>query len=264
MTSDALMPVTPEAALARLTELVDYIRVSFADADRPATGDWTSCSGLARDPDALYRTMRSTMDAREIERDDIGMSLIVQGYGFRIASVAIGAWLISGGVVDVSPENVSIQFGRNRPNAVRLDRAAWVAPPSTDRHHTLAVLHQHLVDEHLATIIETSRRACRVGARMMWANVATSCASSFGALMDPLPEEQAEIRADAERFFSAGRPELNAAGDVIPIGSKWAWQRNACCLYYLVPNCSKCGDCSLHTPDERAARYAHLLEEARS
>lgn len=266
MTPDppAPVPVPPENTLAHLTELVGYIRVSLADPRQPAGGDWIPGSELARNPDALYRVMRSTTDARQIDRDDIGMSLIVQGYGFRIASVAIGVWLISGGVVDVSPENVSIQFGRNRPNAVLLERAAWIAPPTADRHDTLPVLHQHLVDEHLATIIAASRERCRVGERMLWSNMATSCASSFGALMDPLPDEHLAIRRSADRFFATGRPELRAGGEVVPIGPKWAWQRNACCLYYLAANGSKCGDCSLYTPDERAARYAALAQEAMS
>jgi len=259
--------VTPRAALERLTALVPYVRVSVRDPDGHDGDDWIPGSKLVRDPEFLYSMMRSTMDAREIERDDIGLSLIVQGYAFRIASVAIGAWLVSGGVLDVAPENVSIQFGRNRPNAVLLDRAEWIAAPSDEPADTLAALHLHLVDGHMAAIIDTSRqatRSTRVGARMMWSNVATSCASSFGALMDPLPDERATIRRRADEFFACGRPELSAGGDIVPIGPKWAWQRNACCLYYLDPNGSKCGDCSLHTADERNDRYAALLVQVSS
>jgi ferric iron reductase protein FhuF len=208
--------------------------------------------------------MRSTMDARGIQRDDIGLSLIVQGYAFRIASVAIGVWLVSGGVPDVSPENVSIQFGRNRPNAVLLEHATWIAPPTQMPADTLPMLHQHFIDDHMAVIIDTSRQSSRVGARMMWSNVATSCASSFGALMDPLPDERAAIRRRAEEFLAGARPELAAGGEIVPIGPKWAWQRNACCLYYLDPNGSKCGDCSLHSVAERTERYAALLAEVQS
>lgn len=245
-------------ALTEVSRLVDYIRVTVGPAG--ADERWVAADTLVREPEALYETMRTTMDGRGIERDDIGMSLLVQGYAFRIASVAVGAWLVGGGVVDVSPANVAIQFGRNRPNAVLLDHARWVEAPS---HSDLdwAALRRHLVDEHLAVIIDTARRACRVGARMLWSNVASSCASSFGAFMTPMHDRAAWVREMAQQFFATDRAELAAGGEVVPLGPVWAWQRHACCLYYQHTGGSKCGDCSLFTVDERHERYALILAE---
>jgi ferric iron reductase protein FhuF len=154
---------------------------------------------------------------------------------------------------------VSIQFGRNRPNAVLLGRADWIEP--ADGVADWSDLHRHLVDEHLAVIVDTARRACRVGNRMLWSNVASSCASSFGAFMEPLADRREWIREMTQTFLSTARPELAAGGEIVPIGPAWAWQRHACCLYYQAAAGSMCGDCSLFTDEERRERYARLLAE---
>lgn len=245
-------------ALTEVSRLVDYIRITIGAAAADAA--WVAAGPLVREPDVLYEAMRTTMDGRGIERDDIGMSLLVQGYAFRIASVSVGSWLVGGGVVDVSPANVEIQFSRHRPNAVRLDHARWIGAPSGP-DLDWAALHRHLVDEHLAVIIDTARRACRVGARMLWSNVASSCASSFGAFMAPMHDRAVWVRAMAQQFFATARGELAAGGEVVPIGPVWAWQRHACCLYYQHTGGSRCGDCSLFTLDERRERYARILAE---
>lgn len=252
------MTADPAEALDAVTRAVDYIRVTVG----PGGDDWLPAGPLVHHPDALYDTMRTTMEGRGIDRDDIGMSLLVQGYAFRIASVAIGAWLVGGGaehggVVDVAPGNVSIQFGRNRPNAVLLGHAGWAAAPAADWPD----LHRHLIDEHLAVLVDTARRACRVGARMLWSNVASSCASSFGAFMPSMEDRLDWLRAEAQRFFATARPELAAGGEVVPIGPLWAWQRHACCLYYQHAAGSRCSDCSLFTEAERTDRYARILAE---
>lgn len=252
--------VTPGAALDAVAGLVGYIRVTAGPA--PEADGWIPATSMVHDPDALYATMHTAMAGRGIDRDDIGMSLIVQGYAFRIASAAIGTWLVSGGVLDVSPANASIQFGRNRPNAVLLARADWATPPG-DHTVTLADLQRQLVDEHLAVIVDTARRACRVGGRMLWSNVASSCASSFGAFMAPWPDRWEWVRERAQEFFTVARPELGAGGEVVPIGPAWAWQRHACCLYYQHADGSKCEDCSLLSEGERSTRYARLLAGVR-
>ena len=38
------------------------------------------------------------------------------------------------------------------------------------------------IDGHLAPFVDTAHRSCRVGAALLWGNVAASCASSFGAV----------------------------------------------------------------------------------
>jgi ferric iron reductase protein FhuF len=238
--------------LAQVTSTVDYLRVSVEGAnDGSEERDWLACEPLVSEPDTLLELVRSTAAGRGTTRDDVAMSLFVQGYAFRIASVAIGTWLLGERVLDVSPSTTAIALGRDRPNAVRLDRARL----------TDSTLHEHLVDDHLARLVDTAHRACRVGEALLWANVGASCASSFGAFVEPLPERRAELRDRVETFFADARRELARSGRVVRVGDGWAWERSACCLWYQTDVGFKCEDCSLWTQAERDVRYAEMLAE---
>lgn len=200
---------------------------------------------------------------RGIEREDVAMSLLVQGYAFRVASLAIGSWLMTGGCVDVSPANVSIRLGRGRPNEVLLGRAAWAAEPvGGDAYANLADLQSHLIGGHLSHLVATARASIRIGERLLWSNIASACASSFGAFMrleqPPDHPHWARIRLTAEAFFESARSDLRDAGDVIAVGPVWAWQRRACCLYYCHSGGARCDDCSLNSATERTARLARI------
>jgi ferric iron reductase protein FhuF len=237
--------------LAQVTSTVDYLRVSTGEAVDER--QWLLCRPLITEPETLLALVRTTAAGRGTDRDDIAMSLFVQGYAFRIASLAVGGWLIGDSVLDVSPTSTAIALGRDRPNAVRVD-----LPRVVDED-----LQQHLIDEHLARLVDTAHRACRVGKALLWGNVGASCASSFGAFVDPLPDRRAEIRDRVEAFFAAARPELARSGRVVRVGTctRWVWERTACCLWYQTESGFKCEDCSLWTQSERAARYAAMERE---
>lgn len=242
--------MTPAGVLDRVTATVDYLRVSVGEAE----GDWLDCDRLTSDADVLGELARATAAGRGTDRDDVAMSLLVQGYAFRIASVAIGAWLLDDAVLDVAPERLAITLGRHRPNAVRFDEVRLVAADEP-----LAGLHAALVDGHLAPLVRTAHDACRVGEALLWSNVGASCASSFGAFMGPLADRRAEIRERASAFFDAARPELAGSGRLVPVGTRWAWERRACCLWYKASGGSRCADCSLWTDEERRARYDEAI-----
>lgn len=234
--------------LDRVTSTVDYLRVTVGDAS-DAT-DWLPCEGLVSEPTTLGGLARATAAGRGTDRDDVAMSLLVQGYAFRIASVAVGAWLLGDAALDVSPSGMAVAIGRHRPNAVRLDDPRLV---TTD--DPLGALHAELVDGHLAPLVATAHKACRVGEALLWSNVGASCASAFGAFMGPLPDRHEEIRDRTGAFFAAARPELAGSGRVVPVGTAWAWERKACCLWYRTTGGSRCADCSLWSDEERRERY---------
>lgn len=240
-------------ALAEVCATVEYLRVTVGDDDERA---WWSCTELVDDPDALSALVRSTAAGRGTDRDDVAMSLFVQGYAFRIASIAVGAWLMDDVVLDMAPTTTSIAFGRHRPNAVRLAEARSIEAPDP-----LLALHHTLIEGHLAPLVHTAHRACRVGEPLLWGNIGAGCASSFGAFMEPLPERRLDIRARAEAFFGAARPELAASGRLVHVGPLWAWERAACCLWYRTESGFRCEDCSLWTVEDRQARYQRLLAE---
>jgi ferric iron reductase protein FhuF len=244
--------VDAAAALDRVTDAVDYLRVTIGTDGRR---EWFACRSLVDDGEALLALVRATAADRGTDRDDVAMSLFVQGYSFRVASLAVGVWLLDEQVLDVSPDSTSIALGRNRPNAVRLDRAVLHDTDGTP----LTTLHRTLIDEHLAPLVATAHDACRVGERLLWSCVAAALASSFGALMGPLPDRRVEIRDRFEELLAAARPELAAGGRVAHVGPLWAWERSACCLWYTTTDGDKCEDCSLWSDDERRARYDRVL-----
>lgn len=245
--------MTAAEVVDRVTGTVGHLRVTVGADD--ASG-WIASEPLVDDPEGLLALVRSTAADRGTDRDDVATSLFLQGYAFRVASIAIGAWLLGGVVLDVRPPRTAIALGRARPNAVRLDDAVLV-----ESGDPLAALHEVLVDGHLARLVATAHDACRIGEALLWSNVGAGCASSFGAFMGPLEDRRPEIRDRFQAFLAAARPELRRSGRIAPVGPLWAWERSACCLWYTTESGFRCEDCSLWTADERQARYDRVLAE---
>lgn len=251
MTADA------RAVIDEMLDTVSYLRVSTDEPDPER--EWIRCSDLLDDPAELLAVVRSTAPGRGTDDDGVAMSLFVQGYAYRIASTAIGSFVMSGDVLSVEPADTSFALGRDRPNAVHLDAAAIVAADGD-----LAVLHRELIDGHLERFVEAAHDAVRIGRPLLWSNIASSCAASFGAFVGPLNGEAGRITGLVTDFFGSGRDELARAGRIARFGSgsQWAWERSACCLWYQTSTAdgAKCGDCSLWTDEERSTRYAEMAE----
>lgn len=238
--------------LGRLLSTVDYLRVTVGEP--PGDREWLASSAMTSDPERLAAVVRSTAADRGTDRGDVAMSLFVQGYAFRVASIAIGAWLLDDIVVDVAPRRCAIALRRHRPNAVHFDELRAVAGGDP-----LAALHEVLVEGHLAPLLDNARAACRIGQPLLWSNVGAACASSFGALMLARRDLHGEIRNRFEAFLATARPELSGSGRVVHVGPVWAWERSACCLWYKTESGFKCEDCSLWTQEERQVRYDRVL-----
>jgi ferric iron reductase protein FhuF len=237
----------------RVTSTVTYLRVTVGPGESP--GDWLPCEELVSEPGALGDLAGETAAGRGTDRQPVAMSLLVQGYAFRIASLAIGGWLLGDVVLDVTPARTAIAIGRHRPNAVRFDELQLVAGDNP-----LATLHTQLFDGHLGRLVANAHASGGVGEAMLWANVAASCASSFRAFVDPLPDRRDEILDRARAFFASAPPEVGASGRLVPVGADWVWERRACCLWYQASGGSRCEDCSLWSDDERQARYAAMID----
>lgn len=245
------------STVGRIVATVNHLRVTVGDGAPDV--EWLPSTDLVADPELLSRIVRDTAEGRGTDRDDVAMSLFVQGYVFRIASLAIGAWLLDELVLDVDPALTSVALGRHRPNAVRLAEARAV-----DATDPLAGVHDVLVESHLARMVAAAHDACRIGETLLWGNVGAACASSFGTFMGPLADRHADIRDRADAFFAAARPELRRSGRLVSVGPVWAWERTSCCLWYQTESGFQCEDCSLWSEDERQARYARALSELES
>ena len=236
-----------------VTSTVDYVRITIGAGD----DRWLPCDRLVTDADHLDAVVAGTKDDRGTDRDDVAMSLFVQGYVFRIATVAVGAWIVADAVIDVDPATTAIALGRGRPNAVRLAATTTMAT-SADVHH----LHVAMIEQHLAPMVATAHAACRVGAALLWGNVAASCAAAFSAFAGAasLIDRRGEIADRTEAFFATARPEVRDAGDVVRVGDRFAWERRSCCLWYRTDSGFMCEDCSLRPTEEHQARYAAMAE----
>ncbi len=239
----------PAAVIGELSATVDYLRITVGG---PADG-WLRCAPLVSDPEVLSTLIASTKADRGTDQDDVATSLFVQGYAFRVASTAIGVWLLGGLVLDVAPANTSIAMGRARPNAVRLDVA------TAKESASISDLHAELVDGHLAPLVATAHRTCRVGAALLWGNVAASCVAAFGAVAGALPARRVEVRDRAEEFLAAARPEVRDAGRLVRVGEQFAWERRSCCLWYQTASAWLCEDCSLRSEEDRQERYDSMI-----
>jgi ferric iron reductase protein FhuF len=191
------------------------------------------------------------MDGQRTDRPDVATSLFVQGYVFRIATVAIGSWLLADAVLDVAPQRTAIALGSSGPNAVNL------TVPFVFEDAAVVDVHAALVDGHFAPLVDVARRSCRVGETLLWGNVAASCAASFSAFATARPDRRALIADRAELFFATARPELGDAGSLVRDGDDFSWERRSCCLWYLTEWASMCADCSLRPDSAR-----HPTEEA--
>lgn len=250
---DATATTTLQRSVDELTSTVDYLRVTIG---APEEG-WLLCDRLAADADHLAAVVANTTEARGTARADVATSLFVQGYVFRIATVAVGSWVMADAVIDVDPVTTAIALGCGRPNAVRLAEATTVAT-FADVHQ----LHAAVIERHLAPIVATAHAACRVGAALLWGNVAASCAAAFSAFAGApsLIDRRGEIADRAEAFFVTARPEVRNAGTVVRVGDRCAWERRTCCLWYRTDSGFMCEDCSLRPAEEHQARYASMAE----
>ncbi|MET0460254.1 MAG: IucA/IucC family C-terminal-domain containing protein, partial [Ilumatobacteraceae bacterium] len=238
--------------IEELLATVDYLRISVGEAAGDADR-WVPCAPLVDDPDVLAALIATTWAERGTDRGDVATSLFVQGYAFRIATAAIGVWLLSGRTLDVAPGNVSIALGRGRPNAIDLADASMSVEAAS-----VAAVHAGLIDGHLAPLVDTAHRSCRVGAALLWGNVAASCASSFAALAGELPARGVEIGDRAEEFFATARAEIGDGGRLVRVGERFAWERRSCCLWYKTESAWMCEDCSLRPASDHEARYAAM------
>ncbi len=238
----------PDDLVDALVATVDYLRITVGGSD---TTGWVSCADLVSDPHELSALVATTKPGVGTDRDDVAVSLFVQGYAFRVASAAIGAWILADAVLSVAPAATQVSMSPTRPNGIRLERARLVrcADP-------LAGLHDGLVEGHLAPLVDSAHRSTSVGAALLWGDVGSACASSFGAFAEALPSRREEVARRADAFFATARPELRRSGRMTPVGVGWEWERASCCLWYLADGGFRCADCSLWTDAERAARRA--------
>jgi ferric iron reductase protein FhuF len=210
-----------QAILDAVEARVDYLRSS---TEAPAADGWLPCASLRGEH--LAELIRSTAEGRGTDDPQVAASLFAQGYAFRLPSVALGAYALGLDVPSVAPGSTAIKLGRHRPAAV-----AYLDPEPRPADGLV----EELFAGHLAPFVEAVRGCFTVGARLLWGNVAASCATAFRAV-------DAD-RDRADRFFAEAGPWLDGLGSFV--GDSWTWERTNCCLWYQTESGFMCDDCSL-------------------
>lgn len=268
-------------ALGRVGGLVSYLKAEVGSVatthlggiEEVEDGLWLSCQDLVADPAGFGRVIRGT--GRAIGTDDqvVAASIFIQGYAYRVATMAV-ACLTAGGVVPGSGSDaMAVGLGRGRVSKVAYlnptvfdllgngsPAEALIEPSTADLALTLIL--EQVVENHLRPLIATTRKAVRIGERLLWGNVAASASTAFRTMEGCLGPWVVPF---GERFFELAPPELRGLGTFLLIESQgrrgWFWERTNCCLFYQIAGHAKCSDCSLTPDGERRAAYEASLSD---
>jgi ferric iron reductase protein FhuF len=276
----------PASALTRtldqVGELVSYLKADVgpvecthpgSGAQRVEDGLWLSCQDLIADAGWLGKVIEGT--GRVIGTDDqvVAASIFIQGYAYRVATLAVACLTVGGVIPESSPEAMAVGLGRGRVSKVAYVRPAVLdllgghpaaealtEPSTVDR--ALTVVLEQVVESHLRPLIATTRRQLRIGERLLWGNVAASASTAFRTMEGSLGRW---VIALGERFFELAPAELQGLGSFLLMESDgrtgWFWERTNCCLFYRIGGHGTCADCSLTPAAERRAAYEAALSE---
>ena len=229
--------MTRDEVLAVVAQHVSYLRATGS----PEGDHWVSCEAIVSDPAVLISVLRATMAGFGTDDEAVAASLFAQAYAFRVAGVALAAYALDLPVPDVSADATAVRVDKPRPSAV-----AYLKPDVG--HRCAAELVEQLVEQHFGDFVTTVHRAFRVGERLVWGDLAASCAVAFRAI-DSAGTDQSDVRSRAEAFFVAAGSRFEGLGSFTTVryGTRegWYWDRTSCCLWFRTASGQLCDNCSL-------------------
>ncbi len=182
----------------------------------------------------------------------VGGSCALQGYAWRVASLSIGRWAVSGHGLALAEAELRVRLRSGRTVGLAVG-GVTVGGPTTPE--TLAA---DLVS-HLTPVVEASRTVSRLRAHVAWGNVGSAVASAWRRVHDAVPP--------------ARRPEVLRAAQACLEAPAWPWdeapiewqvsegrplryRRTTCCLIRLAPGHSACTACADIEPAANQRRWA--------
>ena len=247
--------MTLDVVLHEVADRVSYIR---AETRVPDDGAWLACDALAAGGDAVHAAVDAGAQARGAGDRVVAASLFAQSYAFKVAAPALAAYAIGSPIPPVRPGELAVTLAKGR--ATGLAYRASLLMPNDD----VAALAETLLAGHLAPFLDAVRGDVRIGQRLLWGNVAASCAAAFRAVEGAARDrgdhdERAAVRARADRFFAAADPWLEQPGrfEIVEHADHdgWYWTRTSCCLWFRVAaGGATCDDCSLLSADDLLAQ----------
>jgi len=280
-TSPRLLSGDPAASLLSRTldqvgELVSYLKADIGqlECDHPGmdiagggNGLWLSCQELIADANWLGQAIESTGRAIGTDEPMVAASIFIQGYAYRVATLAVACLMVGGVVPGSSPETMAVGLGRGRVSKVAYleptvfdlfdgDPPADALKEPATADQALRLVLEQVVEKHLRALIATTREQIRIGERLLWGNVAASVSTAFRTMEGCLGRWVVPLGL---RFFELAPTDLQGLGSFLLIESEdktgWFWERTNCCLFYQIPGHAKCSDCSLMPADERRSAY---------
>jgi hypothetical protein len=229
--------VTLDEVLAAVAARVPYLRgSSAADGD-----DWVACERLVVDRPTLERVVAGTMAGFGTEDEAVAASLFAQSYSFRVAGAALAAYALDLPTPDVGVAVTAVRLDKPRPTAV-----AYLG--GRVRVRGVTELAGDLVAGHFRAFVDACHAAFRVGERLLWGNVASSCAAVFRAV-ESSGADAGQVRGRARQLVAAAGADFEGLGSFTTVhdGDRegWYWDRTSCCLWFRTTSGQLCDNCSL-------------------
>ena len=247
--------MTLDDVLREVETRVSYLRASTTCSDED---DWLLCDAFVENEHTLVDVVRRAMPGLATDDLAVAASLFTQAYAFRVAGVALAAYALDLPVPDVALDATAVRVDKPRPTAVAYLR------PAVEQREPEALAHD-LLDGHLAPFVDAVHCRFRVGARLLWGNVASSCAAALRAVEGAV-STKADVRERAQRFMTASADWFEGLGTFTVVQSDgregWYWDRTNCCLWYQTTGAGWCDNCSLLSDAERHRRRIDELAGA--
>ena len=228
-----------DEVLAAVGSRVVHLRASVGAPPETEEG-WRDCDAItAADLDAAVEGAGppGTGDRQ------VAASLLVQSYAHRVATVSLAAYAVGLPWPSPAATATSVRLAGGRARALRFRTDAL------GEAGDVGSLADAVFTSHLVPFVSTVRACERLGARLVWANIAASCAAAFRAVEGSARDrgdvdEQAAIRRRWDELLEHA-PRLQGTGWFDIDSPDWGWQRSACCLWYRTSGGRTCEGCSL-------------------
>ena len=228
------MTSTVDEVLAAVRSRVGHLRASVRVPPETEEG-WRDC-------DAVTTADLEAAIAGAGDRQ-VAASLLVQSYAHRVAAVSLAAFAVGLPWPSPAAAATSVRLAGGRARALCF-RAETLGEAGDVRSLAEAAFTCHLVP-----FVSAVRAWERLGERLVWANIAASCAAAFRAVEGSARDrgdagEQTAIRRRAAELLEHA-PWLKGTGRFDVDSTDWDWQRSACCLWYRTSGGRTCEGCSL-------------------
>ena len=199
----------------------------------------------------------------------VGGACGLQHYTGRLVLAVLGAWVQTGHLPPLAHERWWVRLDENGHTldvGLLAPAEVWT---STAPGEPLDVEEsaKELLTGHLGPIVEATRSATRITARLAYGCVAASCAGAFASLhRRAAREDRVRVRDVVERFLRAGAwPDPDRTVTFTEIGlphtTALVHERRTCCLIRLGAGHGACSSC----PDiPREERWPRLVAAAAS